>query len=153
MVAIHSENGQQMLDDGEAVMQLDSGSEISDDGDSDYCPGGISNPPRNQTLPSEQDQSDTEDSSCEFSEEESDVQITSNRMSRKGSYWSELPPTQGKTSSHNILRNQSWFAPRFTITISPKDAWELFITDNIIQEVLKCTNLEGRRVATAKGKE
>jgi len=144
---------QQMLDDGEAVMQLDSGSEISDYGDSDYCPGGISNPPRNQTLPSEQDQSDTEDSSCESSEEESDVQITSNRMSRKGSYWSELPPTQGKTSSHNILRNQSWFAPRFTITISPKDAWELFITDNIRQEVIKCTNLEGRRVATAKGKE
>ena len=32
-------------------------------------------------------------------------------------------------------------------------AWELFITDDIIQEVMKCTNLEGRRVATARGKE
>ena len=40
---------------------------------------------------SEQDWSDTEDSSCESSVEESDVQITSNRMSGEGSYWSELP--------------------------------------------------------------
>ena len=34
-------------------------------------------------------------------------------------------------------------------TVSPKDAWDLFISDNIIEEVLKCTNLEGQRAAAA----
>ncbi|CAB1436844.1 unnamed protein product [Pleuronectes platessa] len=76
----------QMLDDGEAVMGLDSESDISDDEDPDYCPGGSgSRPPGN---PTEQDQSDSEDSSS-----------VSNRMSRTGSYWSELPPTQGRSRS------------------------------------------------------
>ena len=51
----------QMLDDGAAVTGLDSDSEISDDEDPDYCPGGSgSRPPGN---PTEQDQSDSEDSS------------------------------------------------------------------------------------------
>ncbi|XP_048861754.1 piggyBac transposable element-derived protein 4-like [Brienomyrus brachyistius] len=147
----------QMLDDGEAVMGLDSESEISDISDNedpDYYPaGGIGRPPGNLTLLTETDQSDTEDSSDESSKEESEVQIMSNRMSCKGSYWSELPPTQSRTPSHNILRSRSGPAPGLATTISPKDAWELFITDNIIQEVMKCTNFEGRRVATARGKE
>ncbi|CAB1417344.1 unnamed protein product, partial [Pleuronectes platessa] len=93
----------QMLYDGEAVMGLDSESDISDDEDQDYCPGGSgSRPPGN---PTEQDKSDSEESSSVSSEEES-VQIMSNRMSWKGSYWSELPPTQGRTQSHNILRSR-----------------------------------------------
>lgn len=74
-------------------------------------------------------------------------------MSRKGSYWSELSPSQGRTPSRNILRSQSGPAPGLTTTVSPKDAWELFITDNIIQEVITCTNLEGWRGATARGRE
>lgn len=74
-------------------------------------------------------------------------------MSRKGSYWSELSPNQGRTPSRNILRSQSGPAPGLTTTVSPKDAWELFITDNIIQEVITCTNLEGWRGATARGRE
>lgn len=62
---------------------MDSESEISDDGDPDYCPGGGGGcPPGN---PTEQDHTDTEDSSCESSEDENEVQIMSNRMSRKGS--------------------------------------------------------------------
>ena len=135
------------IDNEEEVMGLDTESEMSDDEDPDYCPTG------NTTLPTEQDQSETEQSSYESSEEESEVQITFNRMSRKGSYWSEFPPTQGRTPSHNILSGRPGPAPVLTTTVSPKDAWELFITDNIIQEVMKCTNLEGRRVATARGKE
>ncbi|KAK1903619.1 Transportin-1 [Dissostichus eleginoides] len=95
-------------DDDEEVTGFDSESEISDDEAPDNCPGGgVSGPPRNPTLLTEQDQSDTEDSSSESSEEESEVQIMSNRMSRKGSYWSELPRTQGRTPSHNILRSRS----------------------------------------------
>ena len=80
----------QILANGVPVIELDSESEISDDEDPDYCPGGVSHPPGNPTLLSNLDQSDTEDPSCEFSEEESDVQITSNRIGA-----SYLPPRAG----------------------------------------------------------
>ncbi|KAJ4942402.1 hypothetical protein JOQ06_012268 [Pogonophryne albipinna] len=122
---------------------------MSDVEDPDYCPPGHVRPSGNQPAPAEQDQSDTEESS-ESSEEEMD--IVSNRMSRKGSYWAELPPTQAKTPSHNLLRSRSGPAPGFS-TVSPIDAWKLFITDSILEEVLRCTNMEGRRVATNRGKE
>ena len=110
------------IDNEEEVMGLDTESEMSDDEDPDYCPTG------NPTLPTELDQSDTEESSYESSEEESEVQITFNRMSCKGSYWSEFPPTQGRIPSHNILSGHPGPAPVLTTTVSPKDAWELFIT-------------------------
>ncbi|GLD67801.1 piggyBac transposable element-derived protein 4-like protein [Lates japonicus] len=143
----------QMIPDGwneEPIGGIDSGSDISDAEDPDYCPPGDVRPPGNQPPPTEQDQSDTEESSDESSEEEMD--IVSNRMSLKGSYWAELPPIQAKTQSHNILRSRSGPAPGFS-TISPIDAWKLFITDNIIEEVLTSTNMEGRRVAPDRGKE
>ncbi|KAK1885696.1 PiggyBac transposable element-derived protein 4 [Dissostichus eleginoides] len=135
--------------DEEPIGGIDSESDISDVEDPDYCPPGHVRPSGNQPAPAEQDQSDTEESS-ESSEEEMD--IVSNRMSRKGSYWAELPPTQAKTPSHNLLRSRSGPAPGFS-TVSPIDAWKLFITDSILEEVLRCTNMEGRRVATNRGKE
>nr|XP_057920298.1 lung adenoma susceptibility protein 2 isoform X2 [Doryrhamphus excisus] len=65
-----------MLDDGEAVTGLDPESEMSDN--PDFCPSGSgSRPPGN---PTEQDQSDSEDSSDEES-----VQMMFDRMSRKNS--------------------------------------------------------------------
>ncbi|KAK1900093.1 PiggyBac transposable element-derived protein 4 [Dissostichus eleginoides] len=135
--------------DEEPISGIDSESDISDVEDPDYCPPGHVRPSGNQPAPAEQDQSDTEESS-ESSEEEMD--IVSNRMSRKGSYWAELPPTQAKTPSHNLLRSRSGPAPGFS-TVSPIDAWKLFITDSILEEVLRCTNMEGRKVATNRGKE
>ncbi|KAL6455347.1 hypothetical protein MHYP_G00362210 [Metynnis hypsauchen] len=90
--------------DEEPIGGIDSGSDISDVEDPEYCPSGHVRPSETQSAPAEQDQSDTEESS-ESSEEEMD--IVSNRMSRKGSYWAELPPTQAKTPSHNLLRSQS----------------------------------------------
>ncbi|KAF3839538.1 hypothetical protein F7725_018255 [Dissostichus mawsoni] len=94
--------------DEEPIGGIDSESDISDVEDPDYCPPGHVRPSGNQPAPAEQDQSDTEESS-ESSEEEMD--IVSNRMSRKGSYWAELPPTQAKTPSHNLLRSRSGPAP------------------------------------------
>lgn len=135
--------------DEEPIGGIDSGSDISDVEDPDYCPPGHVRLSGNQPAPAKQDQSDTEESS-ESSEEEMD--IVSNRMSRKGSYWAELPPTQAKTPSHNLLRSRSEPASGFS-TVSPIDAWKLFITDSILEEVLKCTNMEGRRVAINRGKE
>lgn len=101
---------QQMILDGwddELIRRIDSRSDISDVEDPVYCPPGDVmppwevRPPGNPALSTEQDQSDTEEPSDESSSEEMD--IVSNRMSRKGFYWAELPPSQANTPSHNIL--------------------------------------------------
>ncbi|KAK1901192.1 Glucose-6-phosphate 1-dehydrogenase [Dissostichus eleginoides] len=104
--------------DEEPIGGIDSESDISDVEDPDYCPPGHVRPSGNQPAPAEQDQSDTEESS-ESSEEEMD--IVSNRMSRKGSYWAELPPTQAKTPSHNLLRRseKNWDVPIRVLFGSP----------------------------------
>ncbi|KAL2095507.1 hypothetical protein ACEWY4_010226 [Coilia grayii] len=140
-------------EDGEAIF-TDSESDISDDDDPEYLPQdqagvvGVSGDPA--FLHEEQSSQDSEDSSDESSEEE--TQIKSSRLSKKGSYWDENPPTRVRTHSHNILRSFPGPPPGST-AVSPKDAWDMFMSHNIIEEVLKCTNLEGRRTATAKGKE
>ncbi|GLD62743.1 piggyBac transposable element-derived protein 4-like protein [Lates japonicus] len=107
-IRIPEDLARQMILDGwdeEPIRGIDSGSDISDAEDPDYCPPRDVRPPGNQPPPTEQDQSDTEESSDEsFKEEEMD--IVSNRMSRKGSYWAELPPSQAKTQSHNIPRSR-----------------------------------------------
>lgn len=129
-------------------------SETSDYDDPDDLPqgqAGVVGVSGNPALLHEEDSSDdAEDSSDESSEEETQTQ--SNRFSKNGSYWNENPPTHGKTRSHNILRSCPGPTPE-SRAVSPKDACDMFMSDNIIEEVLKCTNLEGRRTATAKGKE
>ena len=41
---------------------------------------------------------------------------------------------------------------RTVITNSPFSAFELFLSEEIVEEMCKCTNLEGRRVATSRRK-
>lgn len=140
-------------EEDEAILSTDSDSVISDADDLDYVPQGQSGVVGvNPALVDEEDSfDDIEDLSDESSEDETQTQ--SDRMSKRGSYWSEHPPPpQGRTRSHNILRSCPGPVPGST-SISPKDAWDMFISDNIIDEVLKCTNLEGRRTAAAKGKK
>ncbi|KAK9976650.1 hypothetical protein ABG768_021855 [Culter alburnus] len=139
-------------EEDEAILSPDSESEISDADDLDYvpqCQSGVVGV--HPALQDEEDSSDDiEDLSDESSEEETQTQ--SNRMSKNGFYWSKYPPAHGRTRSYNILRSCPGPAPGSTAN-SPKDAWDMFISDNIIEEVLKCTNLEGRRAAAAKWKE
>lgn len=73
-------------------------------------------------------------------------------MSRKGSYWVELLPSQAKTPSYSILSSRPGPALGYS-TVSPIDAWKLFMCDNIIEELLTYTNMQGQRVATDRGKE
>ena len=74
-------------------------------------------------------------------------------MSKTGIYWSENPPAWTQTRSCNILRKRPGpvrgSGSRIT---TPRDAFESFISCNIINEVIQCTNLEGCRVAAARGK-
>ncbi|KAL7369940.1 hypothetical protein ABVT39_013743 [Epinephelus coioides] len=129
----------------------DSESEISDDDDDPvYVPQGQAGVMGVSLLNEEDSSDDKEGSSDESSEEE--IQTQSNRLSKNGSYWNENPPTHSRIRSHNILRSCPGPTPG-SAAVSPKDAWDKFISDNIIEEVLRCTNLEGRRAAAAKGKE
>ncbi|KAL1260140.1 hypothetical protein QQF64_007967 [Cirrhinus molitorella] len=139
-------------EEDEAILSPDSESEISNADDLDYVPQGQSGVVGvNPALPDEEDSSDDfEDLSDESSEEKTETQ--SNRLIKSGSYWSKHHPTQGRARRHNILRSCPGPAPGLT-AISPKDAWDMFISDNIIEEVLKCTNFKGQRVAAAKRKE
>lgn len=87
----------------------------------------------------------------EFSSEESSDEESEDRLSRwsKGdSYWSKYPP-----QSETMTSSQSCPGPAPGSSVeTPKDAWELFMSENIIDEILQCTNLGGLRAALAKGK-
>lgn len=129
----------------------DSESEISgDDDDPVYVPQGQAGVVGVSFLNEEDSSDDIEDSSDESSEVETQTQ--SNRLSKNGSCWNENPPTHSRTRSHNILRSCPGPIPG-SAAVSPKDARDMFISDNIIEKVLKCTNLEGRRAPAAKRKE
>ncbi|KAI4804290.1 hypothetical protein KUCAC02_025921 [Chaenocephalus aceratus] len=94
---------------------LDSDSDLSDD-DVDYVPQGQA-----EVAGDEEDSLDElEDSSDESSEEE--TQIQANRISKKGSYWNEQSPTQGRAKTHNILR-------RLSRTIWGDKSWDVALRE------------------------
>lgn len=121
-------------EEDESILIPDSESDISDADDLDYVPqgqAGVLGLSRTPALLDEEHSFDEiEDSPDESSEEETQTQT--NRLSRKGSYWNEHPPLQGRARSHNILRSCPGPASG-SRTVSPKDAWDLFISDNIIE--------------------
>lgn len=89
---------------------------------------------------------DFEFSSEESSDEESDDRLS--RWSKGDSYWSKYPP-----QSETMTSSQSCPGPApGSSGETPKDAWELFMSENIIDEILQCANLGGLRAALAKGK-
>lgn len=145
---------QQEPDEDEEANFPDSESDISDDEDPEYLPqyqAGVVGVPVNPAFLDESVSSqDSDDSSNESSEEE--TQTKSSRLNKKGSYCEENPPTHGRTHSHNILRSYPDTPPGSTAVL-PKDSWNMFISNIITEDILKCTNVEGRRTATAKGKE
>ncbi|KAL0178091.1 hypothetical protein M9458_026985, partial [Cirrhinus mrigala] len=90
---------------------------------------------------------DFEVSPEESSDEESEDRFS--RWSKGDSYWSKYPPETSET----MTSSQSCPGPAPGSSVeTPKDAWELFISENIIDEILQCTNLGGQRAALAKGK-
>ena len=91
------------------------------------------------------------DKCSEESENEVLSAFQSLRMNKTGIYWSESPPAWTQTRPSNILRKRPGPVRGFRIT-TPRDAFKSFIMRNIINEVIQCTNLEGRRVTVARGK-
>ena len=123
----------------EGVLSLDEESECSENKDFDPIASNL-------LLSSESSKESTNDSSDEDNEPHTK---TTNRTSRNGTYWRSDAPPPSRTPRHNIMHKQP--GPKRTlITNSPFSAFELFLSEEIVEEVCKCTNLEGRRVATVK---
>lgn len=76
---------------------------------------------------------------------------TSDYIAPSGLVWSLEPPTKNKIQPHNIIRRAPGLA-RKHMAATPKEAFQLFVTPVIVQEIVNCTNLEGKRVYGAKGK-
>ena len=68
------------------------------------------------------------------------------RLSKTGMFWNKNASQHRRTKSHSLLKGQSRPAATSRI-MTPSNAFDLLITQNIIHEIIKCTNLEGRRVA------
>ena len=66
---------------------------------------------------------------------------------KDGTVWSSFSSPQGRFSSHNII-NTRLHRVRASNIYTPKDASQIFFSENIVEEIMLCTNLQGRRVAT-----
>ncbi|XP_022908188.2 piggyBac transposable element-derived protein 4-like [Onthophagus taurus] len=76
---------------------------------------------------------------------------TSGYIAPSGLVWSLKPSAKNKIQPHNIIRRSPGLARKHMAAI-PKEAFQLFVTPVIIQEIVNCTNLESKRVYGAKGK-
>ena len=134
------------LDDVENMIEendlsLDEESECSED--ENFDPIVINVP-----LSSESSKESSDDSSDEVNEPHTK---TADRIGRNGTCWRSDTPPSSRTPKHNIMHEQP--GPKKTvITNSPFSAFELILSEKIVEEVCKCTNLEGTRVATRRRK-
>ena len=121
----------------EGVLSVDEESECSEDEDFE---------PVSSNLPSSSESS--EESSDDSSDEDNELHTEiANRTGRNGTYWrSDTPPPR-----HNLMHEQPG-PKRTVIANSPSNALELFLSEEILDEVCKCTNLEERRVESSRRK-
>ena len=68
------------------------------------------------------------------------------RTGKDGTYRSSTPFPQGRYRSHNVIRSRL-SAVLSSEVYMPKSVFELFISDNIVEKILLCTNLCGRRAS------
>jgi len=130
-----------LTEEYESIADPDLESEISD-----------SDVPESSSVPDVAEGQKTLLTDFVFSSEEScDEEESENRFSRwsKGdSYWSKYPPQSDTRTFSESCQGPALGA----LLVTPKDAWELFISDNIIDEIVQCTNFGGQRAASTKGK-
>ena len=115
----------------ESVLSLNEGSECSEDKDFEPIASSVSS-----LSESSQESSDH---SCD--EDNEPHTETANWTGRNGTYWRSDNPPSSRTPRHNIMHEQP--GPKRTLkTNSPFNALELFLSEEIVEEVCKCTNLE-----------
>ena len=67
---------------------------------------------------------------------------------KDGTFWNSSSSPEGRYKTHNVIRTKLHTVASSEI-YSLKDAFQVFFSDNIIEEILSCTkNLQGRRGAT-----
>ena len=125
----------------EGVLSVDEESECSEDEDFK---------PVSSNLPSSSESSE-ESSDDSFDEDIEPHTEIANRTGRNGTYWRSYTPPPNRTPRHNIMHEQPG-PKRTVIANSPSNALELFLSEEILDEVCKCTNLEERRVASSRSK-
>lgn len=72
-------------------------------------------------------------------------------ISRNNFEWRSTPPLQGRTKIHNLYRFTAGPKVRNEM-LSPKNAWDKFVTAEMVEEIIICTNREANRILEAKGK-
>ena len=63
------------------------------------------------------------------------------RSGKDGAYWSLTRSPQGRFRSHNVIRSRLSTVLSSEVYI-PESAFELFISDNIVEEILLCTTFK-----------
>ena len=66
---------------------------------------------------------------------------------KDGTFWNSSSSPEGRYRSHNVIHTRLHTVASLEI-YSSKDALQVFFYDNIIEEILLCTNLQGRQAAT-----
>ena len=66
---------------------------------------------------------------------------------KDGTFWNSSSSPERRYSTHNVIRTRLHTVTS-SVIYSPKDAFQVFFSGNIIEEILLCTNLLGRRAAT-----
>lgn len=61
-----------------------------------------------------------------------------------GFKWKLTSPSKTKTFCHNIIRFSHGLKQKYHI-VSILDCWDLFFTNDMLQEILNCANREARR--------
>ena len=69
------------------------------------------------------------------------------RTGKDGTFWNSSSSPKGRYRTHNVIRTKLHTVASSEI-YSPKDAFQVFFSDNIIEEILLRTNFQGRRAAT-----
>lgn len=74
----------------------------------------------------------------------------SNRLSRNNTFWDEKGPVTSRTISRNILLERPG-PRRGVVANTPIQSWDLFISSDMLDEIILCTNREGKRMSREKG--
>ena len=66
---------------------------------------------------------------------------------KDGTFWNSTSSPEGRYGTHNVIRTRLHTVASSEV-YSPKNAIHVFFSDNIFEEILLCTNLQGRRDTT-----
>lgn len=111
--------------------------------------GSLDDPPsgEDETTDEEGPLPPLDDSSPEQSEDEPEEDEPSSQTAKDGTLWQSVPkPKVGKTPAKNVFRKPPTQLQGCQNVTTSSHAFNLFVSDKIISDVVKCTNIEGRRV-------